>query len=85
MSSAELAVYEKAAMRLQSDLSSDPMTGAMLGMDGMNALNGKDAGSTASSSSASGGSRLLIDPQAAKQNAMVQAEAGAKEPPVSRS
>ena len=54
----DLEVTEQAAMRLKSDLSRDPLTGAMLGMDG------ESAPAMATDASASG-----IDPQAAKEKA----------------
>jgi len=54
----DLEVTEQAAMRLKSDLSRDPLTGAMLGMDG------DSTPAMATDASASG-----IDPQAAKEKA----------------
>jgi len=62
LTSDEREVLEQAAMRLHSDPSADPMTGAMLGMNGGNG------------SGASGGS---TDPQAAKKNAQRKGSAAA--------
>jgi Mn-containing catalase len=56
----------KAAQRLQSDASSDPMTGAMLGTNG---ASGVHAAATA------------LDPQAARKSAEAQQASGSKEPP----
>jgi Mn-containing catalase len=50
----EQGMVDQAAARLQSDPASDPMTGAMLGMEG---------------ASGSGGSNPSVAPQAAKENA----------------
>ena len=73
MADADANVVEKAAMRLQSDPASDPMTGAMLGMDGTNAVNGVGANAAAAA-----------DPQAAKKSAQAQKASGSKEPPKTR-
>lgn len=64
----ELAAVKKAASRLQSDPAADPVTGAMLGMNGPSA--------------SGGGSAPALDPQAAKKNATLQAGSGSKEPPL---
>ena len=64
----ELATVKKAASRLQSDPAADPVTGAMLGMNGPSA--------------SGGGSAPALDPQAAKKNAALQASSGSKEPPL---
>jgi len=64
----ELATVKKAASRLQSDPAADPVTGAMLGMNGPSA--------------SGGGSAPALDPQAAKKNATLQASSGSKEPPL---
>jgi Mn-containing catalase len=61
----DLAVAEQAAKRLQSDPDSDPVTGAMLGMEGGTAPKDKDAGSAGT------------DPKAAKSKAKA-AKSGAK-------
>ena len=65
--SEELQAVEKAAMRLQSDPAADPVTGAMLGMGGMNG--------------ASSALAAQMDPKAAQANAEEQMQAGSKEPP----
>jgi len=63
----DLEVSEQAAMRLKSDLSRDPLTGAMLGMGGAN-------GSSAALAS-------QMDPKAAQANAQQQMQSGSTEPP----
>jgi Mn-containing catalase len=63
----DLEVTEQAAMRLKSDLSRDPLTGAMLGMDGAGAPE-----------SATDAARSGIDPQAAKEKARKQPAPGKK-------
>ena len=75
----DVALVKKAAERLRSDPASDPVTGAMLGMDGMSAAN-----------SAAGGSappltEQTLQPQAAKENAQKQAQSGSNEPPKAKS
>lgn len=70
MESAEADAVEKAALRLQSDPESDPMTGAMLGMDGTNAVDGSGALGTQGA-----------DPKAAQKAAQAQKKSGSKEPP----
>jgi Mn-containing catalase len=67
MASDELQVVEQAAMRLQSDPASDPMTGAMLGMG---KLNGSASALAAH-----------MDPKAAQANAQQQMQSGSTEPP----
>jgi Mn-containing catalase len=62
LTSSELDVVEQAAARLQSDPSADPVTGAMLGMNGNGA-----AGTALSDADTLGASGA--DPQAAKANA----------------
>jgi Mn-containing catalase len=57
MGDEDLEVAEQAALRLKSDLSRDPVTGAMLGMNGDSALASIDASATS------------IDPKAAKEKA----------------
>ena len=58
LASEELEVATQAASRLQSDPSSDPMTGAMLGMDGQSGI-----------AAATGGAAAGMNPKAAKENA----------------
>jgi Mn-containing catalase len=59
LASDEMEVATQAAARLQSDAASDPMTGAMLGMEGQSGISGAVSGSAASG----------MNPKAAKQNA----------------
>ena len=73
MDKSDLKVAEKTATRLQSDLTVDPVTGTMLGMGGLDANGVAATGAAASPGMA---------PQAAKENALMQAEAGTKEPPL---
>jgi len=75
----DLAVVKKAAERLQSDPASDPVTGAMLGMDGMSAANIGARGSAPPLT------EQTLQPQAAKENAAMQARSGSKEPPKAKS
>jgi Mn-containing catalase len=62
----ELEVATMAATRLQSDPQSDPMTGAMLGMDGQSGVSAAAAGGTAA------------NPKAAKENAAMPKTAAKK-------
>ena len=73
LDSDELKTVTLAASRLQSDPSADPVTGAMLGMDG-----GK------LSVSAAGAGSEAIDPQAAKKNAQQQESTASTAPPKTR-
>lgn len=75
MSAEEADAVEQAAIRLHSDPDSDPMTGAMLGMDGGgNAVDG--AGAQAAQST---------DPMGAKRNAEALKGSGSKAPAPKRS
>jgi len=71
MASDELAVVKKAATRLQSNPTSDPVTGAMLGMGAA------DGGTT-------GHGSMAMDPKAAQVNAQQQMQSGSKEPPLAQ-
>jgi Mn-containing catalase len=73
MDKSDLAIAEKMAVRLQSDVTTDPVTGTMLGMGGLDAN-----GVAATGADASPG----MSPQAAKENAMMQAQSGTLEPPL---
>jgi Mn-containing catalase len=70
LASADLEVVQKAATRLQSDPSVDPVTGAMLGMESPATANGN------------GASPQMMNPLAAKENAQMQAQSGSTEPPL---
>jgi Mn-containing catalase len=72
LSSEEKEVSVQAAMRLKSNPASDPVTGAMLGMEGGGAMNGPDGGN---GDMASG---LAANPKAAKENAQRKPGAAAK-------
>lgn len=74
------AVVKKAAERMHSDPASDPVTGAMLGMNGLSAANSATAGGSAPPMT-----EQVLKPQAAKENAAMQAQSGSKEPPKTRS
>lgn len=63
--SGDVKVVQQAAMRLRSDPSSDPMTGAMLGMDGSNAVSGSGAAAAAQA-----------DPKAAQKKASASKPTG---------
>ena len=81
MDSGDLKVAKQAAARLQSDPSSDPTTGAMLGMQGQPAL--MTAEITAGSDG--NGMSAAMDPKAAQQNAMASPLADKTAPMTSES
>ena len=76
LSSDEKQVAEQAAMRLKSDPSADPVTGAMLGMDGRGASNGGADGLEGSEGGAS--ATRSMNPKAAKENAQRKPGAAAR-------